>query len=244
MQACLRGILLLPLISAGSRAAVAQERADFRVNTKHLVYHDVKTDVSGAIVPWYNGSPSVAYDHDVRLLWKFWHEMRTCGAGIPYYLQHQVWKEKEDDPRGLGGDQINMAIDSWDLLYGYLGDPALHENMVMMANFWLAHGMSAPDLLYANMPYPYNLNGCSGRFDGDMRGGPGYLQPDKAGTFGANLLLLYKVTGDRRFLLAAVKIVTFSKSWPKRPHYGLTGCGQVMVYSTVRRTARVHSDAS
>ena len=73
-------------------------------------------------------------------LWKFWHEMRTCGAGIPYYLQQQVWKEKEDDPRGLGGDQINMAIDSWNLLYGYLGDPALHENMVMMATFWLDHG--------------------------------------------------------------------------------------------------------
>jgi len=200
------GILLLSLTSAGFRSALAQDRADFPVNAKHLVYHDVKTDASGAIVPWYNDSPSVAYDHNVRLLWKFWHEMRTCGPGIPYYLQHQVWKEKEDDPRGLGGDQINMAIDSWNLLYGYLGDPALHENMVMMANFWLDHGMSAPDLLYANMPYPYNLKGCSGRFDGDMRGGPGYLQPDKAGTFGANLLLLYKVTGDRRFLAAAVKI--------------------------------------
>ena len=206
MRASLLGILLLSLISAGFRSALAQERADFPVNTKHLVYHDVKTDASGAIAPWYNDSPSVAYDHNVRLLWKFWHEMRTCGPGIPYYLQHQVWKEKEDDPRGFGGDQINMAIDSWNLLYGYLGDRALHENMVMMASFWLDHGMSAPDLLYADLPYPYNLNGCSGRFDGDMRGGPGYLQPDKAGTFGANLLLLYKVTGDRRFLAAAVKI--------------------------------------
>src|ERR1051326_1793706 len=26
--------------------------------------------------------------------------------------------------------------------------------------------------------------------------------------------------------------VTFSKTWPKRPHYGLTVCGQVIVYST------------
>src|SRR5258708_25328076 len=41
--------------------------------------------------------------------------------------------------------------------------------------------------------------------------------------------------------------MTFSKSWPKRPHYGLTGCGQVMVSSTLARftrTARVHFDAS
>ena len=56
------------------------------------------------------------------------------------------------------------------------------------------------------MPYPYNLNGCSGQFDGDMRAGAGYLQPDKAGTFGANLVLLYKLTGNQRYLTAAIKI--------------------------------------
>ena len=199
-------LVISSLFAGRCISALAQDRADFPVNTQHLVYHDVKTDASGAIVPWYSDKASVAYDHDVRLLWKFWQEMRTCGPGIPYYLQHQVWKEKEDDPRGLGGDQINMAIDSWNLLYGYLGDSALHENMVMMANFWLDHGMSGPNLLYANMPYPYNLNGCSGQFDGDMRAGAGYLQPDKAGTFGANLVLLYKLTGNQRYLTAAIKI--------------------------------------
>ena len=66
--------------------------------------------------------------------------------------------------------------------------------------------MSAPNLRYANMPYPYNLNGCSGQFDGDMRAGAGYLQPDKAGTFGANLVLLYKLTGNQRYLTAAIEI--------------------------------------
>ena len=121
-------LVLLSFFAGRCMPALAQDRADFPVNPQHLVYHDVRTDASGAIVPWSSDRPSVAYDHDIRLLWKFWHEMRTCGPGIPYYLQHQVWKEKEDDPRGLGGDQINMAIDSWNLLYGYLGDPALHEH--------------------------------------------------------------------------------------------------------------------
>jgi hypothetical protein len=176
------------------------------VNNAHLVYHDVKTDASGAILPSYNASPAVAYDHNLRLLWSFWHEMRTCGAGIPYYLQHQVWKEKQDDERGIGGDQINMAMDSWNLLYGYLGDPELHANMAMMADFWLNHGMSAPDILYANLPYPYDLDVCSGRFDGDMRAGRGYLQPGKAASFGAELVVLYKLTGKQRYLEAAVRI--------------------------------------
>jgi hypothetical protein len=193
----------LLMSSIGGRA---QERSEYPVNNSHIVYHAVRTNKNGAILPWYSDNPSVAYDHNLRLIWSFWRRMRTCGDHIPYYLQHQVWKEKGDDPRGIGGDQIAMALDSWNVLYGYLGDEALHENMQMMANFWLDHGMSSPDLLYGNLPYPYDLEVCSGNFDGDMRAGKGYLQPDKAGSFGAELVLLYKVTGNRRYLDAAIKI--------------------------------------
>ena len=53
---------------------------------------------------------------------------RRAPTACPYYLQHQVWKP-EHDPRGLGGDQISMALSSWNLLHGYLGDPAVVANM-------------------------------------------------------------------------------------------------------------------
>jgi hypothetical protein len=194
------------LLLSASALTLCQDRKDFPVNTRHIVYHDVKTDASGGIVPWYDSRPSVAYDHHLRAIWKFWLNMRTCGAGIPYYLQHQVWKENEDDSRGIGGDQIPMALDSWNLLYGYLGDADLQTNMAMMADFWLAHGMSAPDVLYANLPYPYDLTVCSGNFDGDMRAGKGFLQPDKAASFGKELVVLYKITGKKQYLTAALKI--------------------------------------
>ena len=43
--------LVISLFFAGRcMSALAQDRADFPVNTQHLVYHDVKTDASGAIV--------------------------------------------------------------------------------------------------------------------------------------------------------------------------------------------------
>jgi hypothetical protein len=37
---------------------------------------------------------------------------------LKYYINHQVWKP-EHDMRGLGGDQFNMALSSWALLYAY-----------------------------------------------------------------------------------------------------------------------------
>ncbi len=123
------------------------------------------------------------------------------------YLQHQVWNPDHDDPRGLGGDQIPMALSSWNLLHAYSGDEALVADMRLMADYWLAHGLTPASAAWPGMPYPYNLT-AHGPYDGDMRGGPGIIQPDKAASFGAELLTLYKITGDAKYLAAAEHIAT------------------------------------
>ena len=139
------------------------------------------------ILPWSHDDPAQAFDQVVRLVWGFWQRMEKCPNGVPYYLQHQVWKP-EHDPRGLGGDQISMALSSWNLLHGYLGDAAVVANMRLMADYWLAHGMTGPGGPWPNLPFPYNTDVHSGRYDGDMVAGKGFLQPDKAGAFGAELV--------------------------------------------------------
>ncbi|MCL6546105.1 MAG: hypothetical protein K6T61_12820, partial [Bryobacteraceae bacterium] len=194
-----------------------------------ILYHEVKLDSSGKILPWYGSGPSEAYDHVIRLVFRFWINMRKCPNGVPYYLQHQVWRPDRCDPRGIGGDQIPMALSSWNLLYGYLGDEAVKENMIFMADYWLDHGASAPKDLWANLPFPYNLDVHSGLYDGDMRAGKGFVQPDKAASFAAELIVLYKMTGNKRYLEAAVKIADTlaariqpgdadNSPWPYRVH--------------------------
>jgi hypothetical protein len=194
-----------------------------------LGYHDIRTDASGAIVPWYGTGPSQAYDHVIRLVFTFWKNMRNCPNGVPMYMQHQVWKPNEEDPRGLGGDQISMALSSWNLLYGYLGDTNVRDNMIYMADYWLTHGFSAKNDLWGSLPYPFNTVLHSGTYDGDMRAGKGFLQPDKAGSFGAELVGLYKMTGNRKYLDAAISIADTlaarvkpgdgdNSPWPFRVH--------------------------
>ena len=73
-------------------------------HAERLVHHEIQTDAHGLIVPWYSAEPGRAYDHVIRRVWDFWQHMGNCPNGVPYYLQHQVWKP-EHDPRGLGGDQ-------------------------------------------------------------------------------------------------------------------------------------------
>ncbi len=191
--------LFLCLVSAVLAAAQAKP------DENKIGYHDVRSDGT-AIVPWYHPDPSVAYDHAIRLVWNFWAGVRKCPNGVPYYLQHQVWTPDKDDSRGIGGDQIPMALSSWDLLYSYLGDPKVKANMIEMADYWLDHGVSKSGLLWGDLPYPYNTDLHSGVYDGDMRAGKGSLQPDKAGSFGAEVVVLFKMTGNRRYLDAATRI--------------------------------------
>lgn len=175
------------------------------IGAERLVYHDIKTDAQGKILPWYSSDLGESYDHVIGKVWQFWKNMERCSNGVPYYLQHQVWTP-EGDQRGLGGDQLSMALSSWNLLYAYSGDSSIVENMILMADYWLDHGLSAKDAAWPNLPYPYNTELHSGRYDGDMMAGKGYLQPDKAGSFGAELIVLYKITGKQRYLDAATAI--------------------------------------
>jgi hypothetical protein len=210
-------------------AAALVAGAAIQVNAETLIYHEVRVDAAGRIVPWYGTGPSQAYDYVVRLVWNFWKNMRNCPNGVPVYMQHQVWKPEVDDPRGLGGDQIPMAMSSWSLLYGYLGDPDLHKNMVYMADYWLAHGMTPPESRWPNLVYPYNMEIHSGKYDGDMRAGKGFVQPDKAASFAAELIVLYKATANPKYLDAATRIADTLASriqpgdgehspWPYRVH--------------------------
>ena len=155
-----------------------------------LIYHDIRTDKNGNILPWYDADPAISYDHIIELIWNFWDTIRTDVNGIPYYMNHQVWRGDFNDPRGLGGDQIQMALSSWQLLYIYSGNEVVKENMKFLADYYISHGLSPANAQWPSIPFPYNTLIYSGYYDGDMVLGKDYTQPDKAGSCGCELLKL------------------------------------------------------
>jgi hypothetical protein len=170
-----------------------------------LIYHDIRTDMDGNILPWYDAEPAKSYDHIIELVWNFWDTIRTDLNGIPYYMNHQVWREDFNDPRGVGGDQIQMALSSWQLLHMYSGNERLKENMKFLADYYISHGLSPANAHWPNIPFPYNTLIYSGYYDGDMVIGKDYTQPDKAGSFGCELIKLYKMMSNERYPHATEK---------------------------------------
>lgn len=170
-----------------------------------IIYHFVRVDNNGNILPWFSSNLGNSYDTVLKLVWNFWKNMEYCSNGEKYYLNHQVWSEIHDR-RGLGGDQLQMALSSWDLLYNYTGDESILKDMKYIADYYLDHSLSTPDCAWPNLPYPYNMDVHSGKYDGDMILGQGFTQPDKAGSFAYELVNLYKKTGSEKYLEAAINI--------------------------------------
>lgn len=206
-------ILCLGLLAAG-KTSDAQYRMlnkdllkaeNDRILPDSIIYHKVRVDGAGNILPWYSTNLGESYDQIMKLVWKFWRNMETDTNGVKYYMNHQVWKAGHD-LRGIGGDQVAMGISSWDLLYNYLGDEALITDMKYQADYYLANSMSPANCKWPNLPYPYNTKVESGIYDGDMMAGKGVLQPDKAGSLGYELIRLYKKTGETKYLDVAIKI--------------------------------------
>ncbi len=172
----------------------------------YLVFHPIKTDEAQNIVPWYGSEPGEAYNFVINTVWSFWDTMRIDMNGLPYYMNHQVWRPGINDRRGIGGDQLAMVLYSGALLYQYTGNEKIKENMKFIADYYLTHALSPGDAQWPNIPFPYNTFIYSGIYDGDMVLGKGFAQPDKAGSFGDELITLYKMTNNHGYLEAAVNI--------------------------------------
>ena len=193
----------------------AQETAEPVEPGEKLLYHHIQVDGSDhSILPWCSADPGIAYDRIINLVWNFWDTMRIDQNGLPYYMNHQVWRGDFNDRRGIGGDQLSMALSSWNLYYAYSGNEAVKENMKFIADYYLTHSLSPPDVQWPDIPFPYNTLVYSGIYDGDMVLGKDFTQPDKAGSFGFELVKLYKMTSrtrypnitDKQYLDAAIKI--------------------------------------
>jgi hypothetical protein len=182
---------------------------DWIITPEWLTYHYIVIDDDGNILPWYNpDNLGDSYDHVLHLVFDWWLNMPANPGepNLPFYLMHRIWRAAPDYyVGGIGGDQLAMAMSSWRLFYDYTGDTRATGDMVLMANHVLSNGLSASTDEWPYLPYPYNYSSLDA-FDGDMMAGVGYTQPDKAGSFGLELLNLYKITNDNTYLQAAINI--------------------------------------
>ena len=182
-----------------------------RVQTDEILgSHNIMTYADGTLAPWNSPDPSVAFDDMLERLWSYWRQVPRGIDGTPVYMTQRLLNTAEDGNRGIGGDQFAMLLASWNLWNRYSGDPEMVAQMRYIADMYLHFGLSPADCKWPGMPFTQNTNTRVPIYDGDYILGKGFIQPDKCGSFGLELLKLYPHIGRSpladEYLVAAVRI--------------------------------------
>jgi hypothetical protein len=89
-------------------------------------------------------------------------------------------------------------------LYPYTGDPHTLEFLENFVDYELEHGQTPPDYAWAGVPYP-SANPGSPRYTGWSEHGEDFIEPPVVGEDGYAYLRLYEMTGNTKYLAAAIR---------------------------------------
>jgi hypothetical protein len=178
-----------------------------------LPWHDVVLDGRGRLLAWYRPERSLGYDRVLRLGWDFIERRVPIDrrAGVKVYLAYAVFDGRtrqgiywQHNPAFLYASFVESLV-AW---YPYSGDRRAIRVVRQMLDYQLAHGTTPPSWEWPGVPFPTSCAGDReyGRcFAGIRRRFFGGIEPDKVGLLGFGYLLFYELTGERRYLEAAIR---------------------------------------
>ncbi|MGO8873671.1 MAG: hypothetical protein ACLQPH_20175 [Acidimicrobiales bacterium] len=196
--------------SATADAAPPAVRTDF-VNSE-LPWHSAVVDSQGKLLAWNKPQQNLGYDEVLRLGWNFIeHKVpNQSGTKLKTYLVNSVFNGEtlqgaywQNNPAMTFGSFVDSAL-AW---YPYSGDQHAIGTVDVMLNYVLAHGTTPANWSWASVPFP---TGCGnqpgyGRCLSDMpKDFYGGIEPDKVGELGIGYALFYEMTGNRKYLDAAI----------------------------------------
>jgi hypothetical protein len=128
-------------------------------------------------------------------------------------------------------------------LYPYTGDPSTVESLEAFVDYELDNGLTPKGYTWSEVPYP-SANPGARRYTGWSQHGEDYVEPHVVGEDGYGYLRLYEMTGNTRYLQAAIRCADAlvknykpgdaeKSPWPYRAYArdGRAGEGDMGVYS-------------
>ncbi len=89
-------------------------------------------------------------------------------------------------------------------LYPYTGDPHTLEFLQNFVDYELENGLTPEGYAWSRVPYP-SANPGSRRYTGWSQHGEDFVEPHVVGEDGYGYLRLYEMTGNKKYLMAAIR---------------------------------------
>jgi hypothetical protein len=177
-------------------------------------WHPVVLDAQGKLLAWYQPEKNLGYDHVIRLGWDFIEHKVPLdtrhGTGLKIYLINSVFDGKtlqstywQHNPAMVYAAFVDSLV-GW---YPYSGDDEAVQAVRGMLDYQLAHGTTPSDWEWPGVPFATSCDDdrdyghCIQDMPHEFYGG---IETDKVGELGTGYALFYKMTGDRKYLAAAI----------------------------------------
>ena len=183
-----------------------------------LPWHRAVLDSQSRLLAWYEPERGLGWDKVLHLGWEFLERRvpidAKYGTGLKVYLLNSVF-----DGESLQGTywQHNPAmtyaalVDGMVTWYAYSGDSEAIQLVKGMLDHQLAHGTTPPDWVWPGVPFSTSC-GKTADYGACIQDMPqqfyGGVETDKVGELGAGYALFYELTGDRKYLDAAIQCGT------------------------------------
>jgi hypothetical protein len=182
-----------------------------------LPWHKAVLDSQGRILAWYHPEKNLGYDQFLRLDWDFIeHKVPNEGnTGLKVYLINSIYEpetlrgiksslDNQHNPASANAHFVDLLM-GW---YPYSGDEEAIRVVREMLDYQLAHGTTPEDWDWAGVPFATSCDDaleygrCIRDMPADFYGG---IETDKIGELGLGYVLVYEMTGERKYLEAGVK---------------------------------------
>lgn len=180
-----------------------------------VAWHPAVLDSQNRLLAWYQPDKNLGYDKVLHLGWDFLEHKLPVDTrhktGLPIYLINSVF-----DGKTLQGSywQHNPAmvyasfVDSLVGWYPYSGDDDAVRIVREMLDYQLAHGTTPADWDWPGVPFATacgddrEYGHCIQDMPREFYGG---IETDKVGELGTGYALFYEMTGEQKYLDAAVR---------------------------------------
>ena len=204
------------------------------VDASTIAGRPVALDDSGKLLPW-PMPKSTGYSYSAyflsqwTILWDQYNRQR-----LPYYYCcfdfDRTTFELAPDPNWVNSTGYLRAMLQGfvERLYPYTGDPHTLEFLENFVDYELENGTTPKGYAWSQVPYP-SANPGSARYTGWSHHGEDFVEPHVVGEDGYGYLRLYEVTGNTKYLIAAIRCAdalaknfqpgdAANSPWPYRCH--------------------------
>jgi len=203
-------VIMVLVVTSFCFPGVADAGEDY-VNSE-LPWHALTVDSQGRLLAWYHPEQNLGYDKVLNLAWDFLENKVPDDpkTGLKIYLINSVFDAKtlqgvnsQGNPASTFGQFVDSAV-AW---YPYSGDEKAVAIVRSMLDHQLQHGTTPSFWNWPDVPFATNAKNDP-NYGRSIRGMPGDffggIETDKVGELGMGYCLFYELTGDQKYLTAAI----------------------------------------